>query len=89
MNKFTKYRLAGGLDITISGKLLYLLLLDITDSDGTITIPQKKIGGDLGITRSTVSRNMHRLADLGAISIEPTYNECGGRMPNRFVLKEG
>ena len=39
MNKFTKYQLAGELETTVSGKLLYLLLLDIVDGDGKIIIP--------------------------------------------------
>ena len=89
MNKFTKYKLAGGLGTTISGKLLYLMLLDIVDHEGKIVMPQKRISESLGISRSTVSKNMHRLEDAGAISIEPTYNECNGRMPNRYKILEG
>ena len=89
MNKFTKYKLAGSLDTTISGKLLYLMLLDIVDHEGKIVMPQKRISESLGISRSTVSKNMHRLEDAGAILIEPTYNECNGRMPNRYKILEG
>ena len=89
MNKFTKYRLAGRLDTTISAKLLYILLLDIVDDEGKIVIPQKFIGASLGISQGTVSRNMHRLQDVGAIAIEPTFNECRGRMPNRYKVLGG
>jgi hypothetical protein len=61
MNKFTKYRLAGELEITVSGKLLYLLLLDTVDTEGNIIIPQRRISEAPGISRGTVSRNFRRL----------------------------
>ena len=89
MNKFTKYRLAGGLETSISGKLLYLVLLDLIDEDNKIVIPQKKISEALGISRGTVSRNFRRLGRHGYIDIIPTFNNCGGRMPNKYIVREG
>ena len=88
MNRYTKYRLAGELETTISGKLLYLMLLDIVDADGEITIPQRQISEALGICRGTVSRNLRKLYRRGYIDMIPTFNECGGRMPNKITLPD-
>ena len=43
MNKYTKFNLVGELETTMSGKLLYLVLLDLIDEDDKVIIPQKKI----------------------------------------------
>ncbi len=89
MNKYTKFQLVGDLDTNISCKLLYLILLDIIDEDNKIVIPQKRISKALGVSRSMVSRNLRRLERIGALDIVPTYNEWGGRMPNKYVVREG
>jgi len=86
MNKFTKYRLAGELETTVSGKLLYLLLLDIVDGDGKITIPQRRISEALGISKGTVSRNLRRLYSRGCIDIVPQYHDDGGRAANTIIV---
>ena len=86
MNKFTKYRLAGELETTISGKLLYLMLADIVDADGKIKIPQRRISEALGITKGTVSRNLRRLHNRGYIDIVPQFHDDGGRAANKYVL---
>jgi Mn-dependent DtxR family transcriptional regulator len=79
--------MAGGLeDITASGKLLYLVLLDVIDDKNKTVIPQKRISEALGMNRKTVSKNLRRLQKGGYIVIEETYNEYGGRMPNRYSV---
>jgi DNA-binding MarR family transcriptional regulator len=88
MNKFTKYRLAGELETTVSGKLLYLMLLDIVDADGKIIIPQRRISEALGISRGTVSRNFRRLERRGYIDIVPQFHEDGGRAANKVIVLE-
>lgn len=88
MNKYTKFKLIGELDTTISGKLLYLVLIDVIDEENQITIPQRKISNALGISKSTVSKNLRKLGSKGYIDVIPTYNECGGRMPNKYVVRE-
>jgi DNA-binding MarR family transcriptional regulator len=88
MNNFAKYKQCGELDTNVSGKLLYLMLSDIVDGGGKIIIPQKQIGEALGLTRATISRNMHRLERLGRVRIVPTFNEYGGQMPNKFILED-
>lgn len=86
MNRFTKYQLAGELETTVSGKLLYLLLLDTVDEDGKIIIPQKRIGKALGISKGTVSRNLRRLHRRGFIDIVPRFHDDGGRAASKYIV---
>ena len=69
MNKYTKFKLVGELETSISGKLLYLVLLDVIDEDNKIVIPQKRISEALGISKGTVSRNLRRLGRHGYIDV--------------------
>jgi len=82
----TKYRLAGQIDSTISGKLLYLLLLDTVDTQSRIQLSQRRISEALGISQTTVRRNFHRLKRGGYIDILPQYHDDGGRAANQFVV---
>ena len=82
----TKYRLAGQLDSTISGKLLYLMLLDTVDTRGKIQLSQRRISETLGISKTTVRRNFHRLKQSGYIDIVPQHNSEGGRSANLFQI---
>lgn len=87
MNKFTKYRLAGELETTVSGKLLYLLLLDIVDGNGKITISQRRISETLGISKGTVSRNFRKLRNRGYIDVIPQFHDDdGGRAANKYIV---
>jgi DNA-binding MarR family transcriptional regulator len=86
MNKFTRYHLAGELETTVSGKLLYLLLLDTVDADGKIIIPQRRIAEALGMSRSTVSRNFRKLYKRGYIDIVPQFHDDGGRAANKIYV---
>ena len=88
MNKYTKFKLVGELDATISAKLLYLVLLDVVDEDNKVMIPQKRISEALGISKGTVSRNLRRLDRRGYIDVIPQFNEYGGQMPNKYVVRE-
>jgi DNA-binding MarR family transcriptional regulator len=87
MNKFTKYRLAGERNTTVSGKLLYLFLLDVVDAEGGIMIPQRRISETLGISKGTASRNLRKLRNSGYIGIVPQFHEDGGRAANKYILK--
>ena len=89
MNKYTKFKLVGELETTISGKLLYLVLLDVIDEENKIVIPQKRISEALGISKNTVSKNLRRLGRRGYIDVIPQFNEYGGQMPNKYVVREG
>ena len=87
MNKLLKYKIYGIIDATVTGKLLYLMLDELSDENGEIIIPQRKICDALHISRSAVSRNLRRLRRAGAISIIPTYHSDGGRGANKYVVK--
>ena len=81
-----QYRMIGQLDSTISGKLLYLLLLDTVDTQNKIQLSQRRISEVLGISKTTVSKNFHRLKRGGYINIVPQYHDDGGRAANQFVV---
>ncbi len=87
MNKLAKYKPCGEINTSISGKLLYLILTDITDENNAVSIPQRRISESLRIAKSTVSRNLRKLQDAGYIEIVPQYNDYGGRAPNKYILK--
>ena len=87
MNKLPKYRNCGSIKTTITGKLLYLMLEDLADKNGSVLISQRKISNTLKISRSTISRNLQRLKRAGAISITPTFHYDGGRASNRYTIK--
>ena len=86
MTGYKKYRIAGELDSTITGKLLYLMLLDVVDEKEEVTISYRRISETLGINRSTVSRNFRRLYIRGFIDIVPQFHSDGGRKANKIKL---
>ena len=86
MNKLENYRPCAAAT-PVTAKLLLLMLRDITDEHDQIIIPQRRIAEAIGMTRKTVSRNLHRLERAGAIAIEPLYSEYGGRLPNNYRLR--
>ena len=90
MDKLTllKYKSCGFLNTTPAGKLIYLFLDELSFWEtGEIIISQRVISNALRISRSAVSRNLHRLADIGAITIIPLYYEDGGRKANMYIIK--
>ena len=87
MKNMAKYRLCGQLDTSISGELLYLILLNITDAENTVVIPQRRISEAIGLSKGTVSRNLRKLRDGGYISVIPRHHKDGGRAANKYILK--
>jgi len=87
VNTLSKYKLCGMVKTTITGKLLYLVLCDLSNENSEIVIPQRRISDALHISRSAVSRNLRRLERIGAISIIPTYHSDGGRAANKFIVR--
>ena len=81
-----KYRLAGNLDTTITGKYLYTLLSDLAGSRGRIQLPIKRISEILKISSTAVRRNLHRLEDKGYIKIRPVYESDGTRKANLYII---
>ena len=87
MRKLSKYKLCGGVDSTVAGKLLYLILDELADKNGEIIISQRKISAALHISKGAVSRNLHRLREGGYIEILPQYHHDGGRAANKYRIK--
>ena len=87
VNNLTKYKICGEVNTTITGKLLYLILGELSDHNGEVVIPQKKISDALRISRGTVSRNLRRLRYCGYIDIQPQYHSDGGRAANKYLMR--
>jgi len=89
MDKLTqsKFKSCGAINTTPAGKLIFLFLNELTfwESDGVI-ISQRVIANALHLSKSAIRRNLHRLAELGVISIIPTYYEDGGRTANKYIV---
>ena len=86
MNNLSNFKPCGYLKTTVTGKLLYLVLSELSDSDGAVVIPQRKICSTLNLSRSAVSRNLRRLEHIGAIRIMPTFHYDGGRAANKYIV---
>lgn len=87
MNKLAKFKLCGNVDAPVTAKLLYLILLEISNRNGEIVIPQRKISDALGVSKGTVSRNLRKLRDGGYIDTLPQYHCDGGRAANKYRIK--
>jgi predicted ArsR family transcriptional regulator len=87
MQNLSKYRLSGTMNATPSGKLLFMILMDLIDMDNTVVIPQRRISETLGLSKDTVRRNLHKLQDEGYIGIQSQYHSDGGRAANKYYIK--
>ena len=81
-----KYRLAGNLDTTITGKYLYTLLCDLSGKKGRIQISIRVMSETLNISRTAVSKNLHRLEDGGYIKIRNISDSDGTRKANEYTI---
>jgi response regulator of citrate/malate metabolism len=86
MNDLTRYKLCAGLPVPAGAKLIYCYLLDTLDGCG-IAISVRKLGKNVGLSRSAARKNLHRLARLDMLDIAPRYSEDGGRLSNQYRLK--
>jgi len=86
LNKLENYRPCAAAK-PVTAKLLLLILREITDDRDTIIIPQRRIAEAIGMSKSAVGRNLRRLERAGLIGIQATYNQCNGRMPNKYTLR--
>jgi len=88
MEKLQKYNVCGMIEATPTGKLLYIMLFELANECGVVTIPQKKICEALDISRTAVRRNLHRLCYEGYIGIHPRYREDdGSRAANKYTIE--
>ena len=82
-----KYKMAGSLEATITGKYIYTLLCDYAGTNGRIQISVGKISKLLNISRTAVRRNIHRLEDSGYILIHSKSDDDGTRKANVYEIR--
>lgn len=88
MSDLTRYKLLAKHRTPATAKLLYCYLLDISGNCHRNTaISVRTISRDVGISRSAMSRNLHRLGQLGMLGISPRYTDDGGRLSNEYTLR--
>jgi len=81
-----KYKMAGRLEATITGKYIYTLLCDYAGMTGRIQISVGKISKLLNISRTAVRRNLHRLEESGYIIIHSKSDDDGTRKANVYEI---
>jgi Mn-dependent DtxR family transcriptional regulator len=87
MQNLSNFKYLRTLDTSVSGRLLYLVLSEISGADNTVTVSQRRVSEALGVSKQTVSRNLRRLKEDGYIDIYSQYHADGGRAANKFVIK--
>ncbi len=88
MNDLTRYKLISKIHTSAAAKLIYCYLLDLSGGrHRAVTISTRTVAGDVGLSRSATSRNLHRLRQSGMIGIVSRYTEDGGRLSNEYTLK--
>lgn len=86
-DKSLKYKVAGSLKTSITGKCLYIMLYDLADEQGKIQISISKLSKLLRISESAVRNNLHNLADRGYIFVREVIEADGTRKANEYILK--
>ena len=82
-----KYKMAGSLEATITGKYIYTLLCDYAGQSGRVQISVGKISKLLNISRTAVRRNLHRLEGSGYILIHSKSDDDGTRKANVYEIR--
>jgi hypothetical protein len=86
LSRTAKYIVCGQFRLTGNAKLLYCYLTDSVNGSQQLTMSSRKIAAVIGISRSAVSQNMHRLERSELIGISPQYPVDGGRMANKYYV---
>ncbi len=67
-------------------KLVLLALADHSDDDGECYPGIKHLGKKCGLNKSTISRHVNKLKDLGLLEITVSYRKNGSRKSNIFKV---
>lgn len=86
MNNLARYKLCAGLQVPPAAKLLYCYLTDMSENHYSVVISIKNLARGVGLSRSAVSRNLHRLKRMSMIGIVPQYTDDGGRLSNKYIF---
>jgi len=81
-----KYKMAGSLETTITGKYIYTLLCDYAGAKGRVQVSVGKISKLLNISKTAVRRNLHRLDESGYIIIHSKKDDDGTRKANVYEI---
>jgi DNA-binding MarR family transcriptional regulator len=86
-DRINEFKVAGEIKTTVSAKMIYMLLSEITDREGVVQISQKRLSKILGLHKTTVGKNLWRLEKSGYIYIRSRYTEDGGRLANEYIVR--
>jgi DNA-binding MarR family transcriptional regulator len=87
MNDLNRYRLLAGAALPSSAKILYSYLLDLAGGrNGTVWLSSRRLAAEVGLSISTVRRNLHRLEQCGFISLISRYSADGARLTNKITM---
>ena len=68
-------------------RLLYYVLRDLADDDGTVAVPSAELLRATGWSnRASLRKRAHELEAAGVVSIERTTRRDGGQGPNIYRL---
>ena len=73
-------------EITQRAKLVYFYLHDRMDKNRVCWPGIKRIGADLGMSRSTVKRALNDLKAAGYIKADPAFRDNGSPTSNRYHI---
>ena len=79
MNNMLRHILFSKFKLSAAAKLVYCFLLDAGAEQYEIALSVKRIAKTIGLSKSTVRRNLHSLREKGLIDIIPQYAADGGR----------
>lgn len=68
-------------------RLLYYVLRDLADDDGTVAVPSAELLRATGWSnRASLRKRTHDLVNAGVVTVEPTVRPDGGQGPNIYRL---
>ncbi|WP_079913960.1 helix-turn-helix domain-containing protein [Paenibacillus sp. 32352] len=88
MNDLTRYQLLAKAKVSPAAKLLYSYLMDRAGGrHGCVLLSVKKLAFEVGLSPSTVRRNLHLLQRIGLLRITARYSEEGIRLTNQITFR--
>lgn len=71
-------------------RLLYFVLRDMADQDGTVVVPSAELLRATGWqNRASLRKRSRELVEAGVITVEQTTQPTGAGGPNRYTLQGG
>lgn len=88
MNDLMRYKLLAKAKVSPAAKLLYSYLMDRAGGrHGCVLLSVKKLALEVGLSPSTVRRNLHLLQRIGLLRITARYSEEGIRLTNQITFR--